>query len=183
MSGTKKKPLFLNFQLMWPWHCERRCPSLSSGSDQNVILLAGDRMLSADCDIAHKMAPISLSNPSRRVKEDDSTLWSDYAKNRNSVLMASCTHLEIDGDEIMANDCVNGSLVPRVFLEEWTNYTQIHRVFERHGASHRLDHRGRGRERIPFDTDITIYNRTKVNKWVERLVEDKNLTSVSYCSF
>ena len=34
----------------WPWNCERRCKSLKIDPSKNVILLSGDRMMSAQCD-------------------------------------------------------------------------------------------------------------------------------------
>lgn len=56
--------------------------------------------------------------------------------------------------------------MPRVFLpQDSANYTMIHRIFQEQGHRFPLDasHAGeKSLERIPFDTEITIYNRTKV---------------------
>ena len=41
--------LFL-LKVEWPWNCERRCKSLKIDPSKNVILLSGDRMMSAQCD-------------------------------------------------------------------------------------------------------------------------------------
>ena len=39
------------------------------------------------------------------------------------------------------------------------NYTLIHQIFLRHGMANKLDV---DIEKIPYETDITIYNKTKV---------------------
>ena len=42
------------------------------------------------------------------------------------------------------------------------NYTLIHQIFLRHGMANKLDV---DIEKIPYETDITIYNKTKVKLW------------------
>ena len=68
--------------------------------------------------------------------------------------------------EIRGGDCINGTMMPRAHLPDTeANYTVIHRVFQDHGFKYPLDayySRERSMERIPYDTEITIYNRTKV---------------------
>ena len=50
-------------QVEWPWNCERRCESLDTGPSKNVILLAGDRMLSANCQsVSEIKSGISIWN-------------------------------------------------------------------------------------------------------------------------
>ena len=40
-------------KIKWPWHCERRCRSVSTDVHRhNVLLLAGDRMVAANCKAA-----------------------------------------------------------------------------------------------------------------------------------
>ena len=46
------KPVFLSFQIEWPWHCERHCKHVPTDASRNMIILAGDRMLAANCDLA-----------------------------------------------------------------------------------------------------------------------------------
>ena len=43
------------------------------------------------------------------------------------------------------------------------NYTLIHQIFLRHGMANKLDV---DIEKIPYETDITIYNKTKVLKFL-----------------
>ena len=70
-------------QVDWPWHCERRCEALETNSrDKNVLLLAGDRMVSASCEAAVDVAT-------------SETIWSSRRhKRHHGFLMASCTELE-----------------------------------------------------------------------------------------
>ncbi|TRY69959.1 hypothetical protein TCAL_04884 [Tigriopus californicus] len=148
-------------QLIWPWHCERRCPSLTTNDKQNVILLSGDRMLSANCDIAIKAAT--------SITSDKETIWRDVQNDRNAILMASCTsvklrqEVESGSSVIEAGDCVNGTLMPRQILPgPKANYTSIHDIFGNLGHKFKLDQHGKGHQLIPFDSDIIIYNKTKL---------------------
>ena len=62
--------------------------------------------------------------------------------------------------EFLGRDCVNGTLMPRKHLPSLAaNFTLIHQIFARHGISNKLDG---DEEKIPYETDITIYNKTKV---------------------
>ena len=90
----------------------------------------------------------------------------------NEMLMASCTELTIQNNlqpstsiNINARDCINGTLMPRNTFElsrsdGKTNYTEINQLFVQQGHLHKLD--GDGARKIPYDTDITIYSKTKV---------------------
>ena len=87
--------------------------------------------------------------------------------------MASCTEIQLDSAHFLdsssfdrrwfgfvARDCVNGTLMPRKHLpNKEANYTLIHQLFLDHGIKHKLDV---DVEKIPYETDITIYNKTKV---------------------
>ena len=113
--------VFSLLQLLWPWHCERRCDRASTSAPTNVLFLSGDRMLSARCDAAVRIPP-------RGQEEDDDgndgeqryqeVLWEAGENERDdTVLMASCTEMGGDaGEGFRARDCVNGSLIPRCIL-------------------------------------------------------------------
>lgn len=87
--------------------------------------------------------------------------------------MASCTEIQVDRNHFedsssfdrrwfgfKALDCVNGTIMPRKHLPSTAaNYTLIHQIFLRHGMANKLDV---DIEKIPYETDITIYNKTKV---------------------
>lgn len=155
-------------QIEWPWHCERRCKDVPTDAGRNLIILAGDRMLAANCDLATNL-------------QTGSKIWTgtgkDFRHNRKnpskSILMASCTEINFDRNHFKdsesfdrkwfgfrALDCVNGTVMPRKYLpNKGANYTYINHLFLKHGLRHKLDE---DVEKIPYETDITIYNKTKV---------------------
>ena len=94
--------------------------------------------------------------------------------------MASCTEISLPDEklssdslwnqqissgvpkQIHARDCINGTLMPKskFSLPDFTNFTEVNRVFQEHGLNFKLDD---DIKKIPHDTDITIYPKTKVN--------------------
>ena len=85
--------------------------------------------------------------------------------------MASCTEINSTAldtrtpdvsIQIIAKDCVNGTLMPKRKFASMieTNYTEVNRVFQEHGHHYKLD---TNIKKIPYDTDIIIYDKTKVN--------------------
>ena len=94
--------------------------------------------------------------------------------------MASCTEISLPDEklssdslwnqqissgvpkQIHARDCINGTLMPKSKFSspDFTNYTEVNRVFQQHGLNFKLDD---DIKKIPHDTDITIYPKTKVN--------------------
>ena len=96
--------------------------------------------------------------------------------------MASCTEISIPEMEsssswnqitvpiqIIAKDCINGTLMPkRKFTSPAkTNYTEVNRIFQEEGHRYKLDD---DIKKIPYDTDIIIYPKTKVNMVLKILV-------------
>ena len=90
--------------------------------------------------------------------------------------MASCTEISIPELEssssnawhqpsvpiqIIAKDCINGTLIPKNKFTSpaKTNYTEVNRIFQEEGHRYRLDD---DINKIPYDTDIIIYPKTKV---------------------
>ena len=87
------------------------------------------------------------------------------------IVMASCTEINSTAldkrnpevpIQIIAKDCVNGTLMPKEKFSSRieTNYTEVNRVFQEQGYRHKLD---TDEQKIPYDTDIIIYDKTKVN--------------------
>ena len=85
--------------------------------------------------------------------------------------MASCTEINSTAldtrnpdvpIQIIAKDCVNGTLMPKQEFSSMmeTNYTEVNRVFHEHGHRYMLD---TDTKKIPYDTDIIIYHKTKVS--------------------
>ncbi len=144
------------FQLEWPYHCERRCQSIPTDPSRNVIFLSGDRMVSASCDAAFRN---DGDDYSRR------PVWSDPGRTSPSVLMASCTDFDADpvSGTIVGRDCVNGTLMPRRLLPPHSaNYTLIHRIFYESGLRHALRVPDGETQMMPFESEIVIYNRTRL---------------------
>ena len=107
-------------------------------------------MLSANCQAAREAV-------------SGDVIWTNGDEDR-TFLMASCTEIEnpsATSTDIIAKDCINGTLMPRSLFEYRTNYTSVNRIFADHGASHVLDH---NMLNVPFDTGITIYDKTKVSR-------------------
>lgn len=125
-------------------------------------------MLSANCDLATNL-------------QTGTKIWTGKADLRHSkkefkkpILMASCTEILFDRNHykdmetfdrrwfgFKALDCVNGTLMPRKMLPgKNANFTLINQLFLDFGIKNKLDV---DVERIPFETDITIYNKTKVS--------------------
>merc|ERR1719397_2069440 len=137
------------------WYCERACSGIPTAS-QNMVVMAGDQVVSAHCRRG------SNSRTGERVWEDSG--------HPDSTLLASCTSLSIspDGELMRGADCINGTTLPSTLLPETTNFTHLLAVFYAEGPRHKLDlpdmktglPRG---THIPFDTDIKIFNRSKLH--------------------
>ena len=95
--------------------------------------------------------------------------------------MASCTEISIpeleassSGNQspvpiqIIAKDCINGTLMPKTKFTSpaKTNYTEVNRIFQEEGHRYRLDD---DIKKIPYDTDIIIYPKTKVKMSLQYL--------------
>ena len=101
-------------------------------------------------------------------------------QNDQNLVMASCTEISLPDEklssdslwnqqissgvpkQIHARDCINGTLMPKTKFSspDFTNYTEVNRVFQEHGLNFKLDD---DIKKIPHDTEITIYPKTKVN--------------------
>ena len=101
-------------------------------------------------------------------------------QNDQNLVMASCTEISLPDEklssdslwnqqissgvpkQIHARDCINGTLMPKTKFSspDFTNYTEVNHVFQEHGLNFKLDD---DIKKIPHDTEITIYPKTKVN--------------------
>jgi len=168
-------------KIEWPWHCERHCKHVPTDASRNMIILAGDRMLAANCDLATNLKTgTKIWSKEQTPMHNVKNLRHHHGKNQDrlssqaqGILMASCTEIQVDRNHFedsssfnrrwfgfKALDCVNGTIMPRKHLPSTAaNYTLIHQIFLRHGMANKLDV---DIEKIPYETDITIYNKTKV---------------------
>eukprot|EP00090_Calanus_glacialis_P002363 TRINITY_DN11756_c0_g1_i1.p1 TRINITY_DN11756_c0_g1~~TRINITY_DN11756_c0_g1_i1.p1 ORF type:complete len:463 (+),score=131.42 TRINITY_DN11756_c0_g1_i1:108-1496(+) len=134
------------------WKCERACRDIPT-SRQNVISMAGDKIVSAHCRVGIN-------------SRTGEKIW-EFSDNPDTILISSCTTVEVmsDGELVRGSDCINGTKMPNTFFEEYTNFTHLMKVFHGEGWKHKLDMPDRTSElprgtHIPFDTDIKIYNKT-----------------------
>jgi len=132
------------------WKCERKCVDITTANN-NVVTMAGDHIVTANCRRAINT-------------RTGDTVW-EAADHDNRILVSSCTGIYNTTEGIGAEDCVNGSLIPSHLFESSTNLTQLMATFHNEGWKYKLDQddnvAGLPRvEKIPFDTDIMIYNRS-----------------------
>ena len=138
------------------WSCERRCLDIPT-SGKNVLLMAGDRMIMANC---------------RRAVDSSSgeTVWSadDHI---HRALLASCATLKSysSGDEytsgssdefVEATDCINGTLLPTSIFEKLNNHSALLKAYNALGPYHKLNANGLGW--LPYEEDIMIFNKSRL---------------------
>lgn len=133
------------------WNCERRCSGIRT-RDKNTILIAGDNLLLANC----KRALDSRTGD---------TVWT-ATDHPGYKMMTSCTEISRDYDsgrsgynDMQGWDCVNGSLIKDEWLQDSTNYSLLTSTFSEYGPHSRLDRNGAN---MPFEQDITIFNRSRL---------------------
>jgi hypothetical protein len=125
-------------------------------------------MLAANCDLA---SSLMTGNP---IWRGNVATESYRHHHKSKVLMASCTEIQLDKVHFLdskdfdkkwfgfvAKDCVNGTLMPQKHLPKIdANYTLIHEIFQQFGLANKMEV---DVDKIPYETDITIYNKTKVS--------------------
>ena len=88
------------------------------------------------------------------------TVWdTDYTDTH--VLVTSCTNVTIDtrSRNIIAKDCINGSVFPWDKLPSVTNLTNLQGIMDSQGYQKKLDPTN---TTFPFDVDILIIKRTEL---------------------
>ena len=151
------------------WKCERRCTDIKTAG-KNVIVRAGDHIVSAHCQRA---VDRKSGETIWDANEDYSASMGKKNAGQELTLFASCTEMDrtrLDeitaGDYvevIKASDYVNGSMLPagELFAETngVTNYTVFTHLYAELGFKHKLDPHSAN---IPFESEIMIFNRTKL---------------------
>lgn len=124
-----------------PYNCERRCSGINTWN-KNVVLLSGDSVILSQCKKAFNMS-----------EEIDTEVWTES----NGILMASCYTIQDSGREVIASDCINGTLLEKGSLGETTNFTYLSNIsnFE----STPLDEMG---NITPFEYKLIISNESKL---------------------
>lgn len=109
-----------------PYNCDRRCVDIPT-RNKNVIVLSGDWTFLGQCaEAAQLSAGDQDSWPAASAAAAAVPVWTD---DQGDVLMASCMHVTYNGggggDELLATDCVNGTLLPRDALADYANLTHL----------------------------------------------------------
>ena len=122
-------------QVLWPWDCRRKCPSLEVQSS-NVILLSGDRTVTAMCDKAVTAG-------------SEDIVWKG---DKDRTLLVSCTDLMLQDNltRVQGLDCRDGRYLQQDKTWDWTSIREG-------GPSTELPG-------IPLATTLTIFDSAKVNK-------------------
>ncbi len=143
------------------WSCERRCSGIpagdADGAGVNVVLQSGDDVHSARC----------ASAVNRKTGE---TIWRAQDHGTDLILLAHCTDVDTVLDDgspptVSATDCVNGTIIPSSWLTgsetaTTTNLTTLQRVLHSpRGYLRRLD---KHNSELPFEQDVTIFNRSRL---------------------
>ena len=94
-----------------PYNCDRRCVDIPT-RNKNVIVLSGDKVYLSQCQRALATIP----------DEEPKTVWTEDDDN---ILVASCYSIENTTQGVIANDCINGSLLSKEFLSDLANFTYL----------------------------------------------------------
>ena len=123
-------------QVLWPWNCRRRCPTLPL-DDANLVIVSGDRTITANCSYATQ--PMT----GERVWE---------GKKHHGILLVSCTDVTMqESDSLWGLDCVNGTFLPLQSRPDWSRTRRI-----------LSDNDERRAHFIPETTELDIFQRAKV---------------------
>ena len=72
-------------QVLWPWRCERVCPEISVSPDTSLMVVSGDRTVTAECDRAVD-------------SETGAVVWGEARLRHRHTLLLSCTDLYLDSE-------------------------------------------------------------------------------------
>ena len=72
---------------MWPWQCDRVCPDISVTPDTSLLVISGDRTVTAECQ--------------RAVDSDTgAVVWGGDTRLRHRhTLLLSCTDIFLDAED------------------------------------------------------------------------------------
>ncbi|CAI6365174.1 unnamed protein product [Macrosiphum euphorbiae] len=120
-------------RILEPYNCDRRCVDIPT-RNKNVIVLSGDRTFLARCDAAAHLPGYMDGDPLPREVEDGGggiieterrrRIWSEE---QDDVLIASCMSVVLGGPpgDLLATDCVNGSLLRQDVLADFANFSHL----------------------------------------------------------
>jgi hypothetical protein len=142
-------------EILKPYSCDRRCSDMSVHDPQgsqirNVIVVNNDRLVMAGCQ-----GSVS-ERPSGEV------IWSP-ASDPGEILLISCTNINSSPTgQLSAMDCVNASLVPANNLKDNFSLPTLMSVYQNQTVTRRLPTSSHSGRQIPLESELTIYNRSKL---------------------
>lgn len=95
-------------RILTPYNCDRRCVDIPT-RNKNVILLSGDKVYLSQCQRALEY-------------ETGTEIWNDTS---STIMMASCYNIVNTTSGVVADDCINGSLLETNTLSDLTNFTYL----------------------------------------------------------
>ncbi|VVC34136.1 Hypothetical protein CINCED_3A000542 [Cinara cedri] len=110
-------------RILEPYNCDRRCVDIPS-RNKNVIVLSGDRAYLTRCEMAAYLPGYMDGDP---VPSDDNDrqkiIWTEE---QDEILIVSCMSVVTSRtDELLATDCVNGSLLRKDVLADFANFSHL----------------------------------------------------------
>lgn len=121
-------------RILEPYNCDRRCVDIPT-RNKNVIVLSGDRTFLSRCDSATYLPGHVDGDPLPALPPPNNDggggpqnvprrVWSGE---QDDVLIASCMNVAFSErvDELLATDCVNGSLLRQEVLTDFANFSHL----------------------------------------------------------
>lgn len=125
-------------RILEPYNCDRRCVDIPT-RNKNVIVLSGDRTYLTRCDTAAYLPghvdndgdPAAVLSSSTTQSPPPESQWLRrqqlvWTEEQGDILIASCMSIVFSGpDELLATDCVNGSLLRKDVLADFANFSHL----------------------------------------------------------
>lgn len=139
-------------EVLKPYSCERRCSDMTVHDPQrNLIIISGDRLVLAGCQ-----GPV-LDQPSGEL------VWNPVS-DPGEILFVSCTNVRdgsLDG-QLLATDCVNATLVQANHLKDNFTLATLMSAYQNPVVTRRLQPASSTNRLVPLETELIIYNRSKL---------------------
>ena len=106
--------------MLWPWQCDRVCPDISVTPDTSLMVVSGDRTVTAECE--------------RAVDSDTGAeVWGGDTRLRHRhTLLLSCTDIFLDSEDADSFSGVDTLSRPLTQASHYTNFTQVLTVLMAH---------------------------------------------------
>lgn len=112
-------------RILEPYNCDRRCVDIPT-RNKNVIVLSGDRTLLMRCDTAAYLEGYVDGDPVPGVDADARQRRQVWSEDQDDVVLTSCMNVAFnEPEELLATDCVNGSLLRKDMLSDLANFSHL----------------------------------------------------------